>query len=164
MSEPVRYDEVCNEWNGEAAGLAPCKDGAWVKWEDYARLKADVRNCHTAIRVKDEENARLKADIKDLREDRIRMCDVTIEDIAVIARLKAEVERLTEKVRKIAEQVTKERKSAEEWHGRMTDDYNNPNGSAMGQDVVEALASLQAWEKAEELLKDFAAKEGKGQP
>ena len=41
-----------------------------------------------------EENARLKADIKDLREDRIRMCDVTIEDIAVIARLKAEVERL----------------------------------------------------------------------
>ena len=41
-----------------------------------------------------EENARLKADIKDLRKDRIRMCDVTIEDIAVIARLKSDVERL----------------------------------------------------------------------
>ena len=42
MSEPVRYDEVCNEWNGEAAGLAPCKDGYWVKYEDYARLQAEV--------------------------------------------------------------------------------------------------------------------------
>lgn len=68
---------------------------------------------------------------------------------------------LLEKVRKIAAEVIKERKSAVDWHARMSDDYNNPNGSAMGQDVVEASASLQAWEKAEELLKDFAAKEGK---
>ena len=62
-------------------------NGEWVKYEDYARLHSQFANS-------EQENARLKADIKDLREDRIRMCDVTIEDIAVIARLKAEVERL----------------------------------------------------------------------
>ena len=75
---------------------------------DNARLKAEAVNLKEVIadlRISAEddlhsieaariENARLQADIKDLREDRIRMCNVTIEDIAVIARLKAEVERL----------------------------------------------------------------------
>ena len=42
MSEPVRYDEVWGEWSCEPAGLAPTKGGEWVKWEDYARLKAEV--------------------------------------------------------------------------------------------------------------------------
>ena len=31
-------------------------------------LKADLRNCYTAIRVKDEENARLKAEVERLRK------------------------------------------------------------------------------------------------
>lgn len=108
-----------------------------------------------------EENARLIAEVESVRQ--VAQDNKTETEATRIenARLKAELERLTEKVRKIAEQVTKERKSAEDWHARMSDDYHNPNGSAMGQDVVEASASLQSWEKAEELLKDFAAKEGK---
>lgn len=40
MSEPIRYSEVSNDWNGEAAGLAPSANGEWVKWEDYAALLA----------------------------------------------------------------------------------------------------------------------------
>jgi hypothetical protein len=69
--------------------------------QDLKEQAASVRNSRMAnihdlnhIGGLQEENARLKADIKDLREDRIRMCNVTIEDIAVIAHLKAEVERL----------------------------------------------------------------------
>ena len=36
--------------------------------DENARLKADVRNCYTAIRVKDEENARLQAKVERLRK------------------------------------------------------------------------------------------------
>ena len=103
MIEPIRYSEVSNDWNGEAAGLAPSADGEYVRYEDYAAL--------------------------------------------------------LEKVRKIASEVIKERKSAEDWHARMSEDYDN--GSALGQDVVAASEALQAWEKAEELLKDFKTQEGK---
>lgn len=64
--------------------------------ESHASLKAEAKRSidqyngiiDTQLKVIDE----LKDDIKDLREDRIRMCDVTIEDIAVIACLKAEVD------------------------------------------------------------------------
>ena len=96
MSEPKRFSMMWGKDEDGCIYVSPFEHlhGDWVRHGDYARLKADVRNCHTAIRVKDEESARLKADIKDLREDRIRMRDVTIEDIAVIARLKAKVERL----------------------------------------------------------------------
>jgi hypothetical protein len=37
-----------------------------VYYDDYARLKADLRNCYTAIRVKEEEKARLKAEVERL--------------------------------------------------------------------------------------------------
>ena len=86
MSEPTRYSIVA-DYQAPWAKMHEFRSGDWVKYEDYARLHSQFANS-------EQENARLKADIKDLREDRIRMCDVTIEDIAVIARLKAEVERL----------------------------------------------------------------------
>jgi cell division protein FtsB len=129
--------------------VAACNEEIAKLLAENARLKGEVERLNTGIQPEGSNDAVGRA------------VNVLLEKEKEIARLKAELERLTEKVRKIAEQVTKERKSAEEWHGRMTDDYNNPNGSAMGQDVVEASASLQSWEKAEELLKDFAAKEGK---
>lgn len=43
--------------------------------EDYARLKADVRNCYTAIRVKDEEKAFLQAEVERLRKAGDAMAD-----------------------------------------------------------------------------------------
>ena len=88
MSEVKRYSLTLHKVKGKFKSPEFERDnGEWVKYEDYARLHSQFANS-------EQENARLKADIKDLREDRIRMCDVTIEDIAVIARLKAEVERL----------------------------------------------------------------------
>lgn len=48
MNDPVRYDGVCNDWNGEYAGLAPTKDGDWVRWDDYARLKAEIERLKEA--------------------------------------------------------------------------------------------------------------------
>ena len=105
--DPIRYSIVA-DYQAPWAKMHEFRAGGWVKWEDYARLKAEVERLTTgippevsndavgrAVNVlleKEKEIARLKADIKDLREDRIRMCDVTIEDIAVIARLKTEVE------------------------------------------------------------------------
>lgn len=77
MSEPVRYSEVSNDWNGENGGLAPSANGEWIKWDDYARLKAEVLTesqrwkqiadrwipCNNML----EENARLKAEVEAYR-------------------------------------------------------------------------------------------------
>jgi hypothetical protein len=51
-------------------------------------LKADLRNCITAIRVKDEENARLKAEVEHL----LIFCNCTL---IPSKELQAKVERLT---------------------------------------------------------------------
>ena len=48
--------------------MAQSPAGKWVSYEDYARLKADLRNCHTAIRVKEEEKDRLKAEVERLTD------------------------------------------------------------------------------------------------
>ena len=68
MSEPKRYDLVDKHY-----GYFLCHkiEGEWVKWEDYARLKAEVER---------------------LEANTTKLC--THGD-AEIARLKAEVERLT---------------------------------------------------------------------
>lgn len=86
MSEPIRY-------TGKTEGLLlgsphwEHPEGEWVKWEDYARLKADLRNCYTAIQVKEEEKDRLKALTVEM--------DKTINiSQAGYRELKAEVERL----------------------------------------------------------------------
>ena len=62
--------------------------------DENARLKADVRNCYTAIRVKDEENASLQAEVE--RLGAFRTHTIIPNEIlkADNARLKAEVERL----------------------------------------------------------------------
>jgi chromosome segregation ATPase len=109
--------------------------------EEIARLKADLRNCYTAIRVKEEEKDRLRF----VAEDNKRECEATrIEN----ARLKAEVERLTafttrtiipnEELQAQVERLTKA-------------------GDAMA-DQLHGLSFDTVW--------DFwnAAKEGKGQP
>ena len=62
MSEPTRYTGK-TELSILGSPHWEHPKGEWVKWEDYARLKADVRNCYTAIRVKDEEKARLQAEL-----------------------------------------------------------------------------------------------------
>ena len=74
LSEPIRYSEVSNDWNGEAAGLAPSADGEWVKWEDYAAVLAvNERVCQRFAKTQCEandaeaENARLKAEVERLR-------------------------------------------------------------------------------------------------
>ena len=66
MSEPKRYNPS-SHYSADF-GMAQSPAGKWVSYEDYARLKADLRNCHTAIRVKEEENARLKAEVERLKE------------------------------------------------------------------------------------------------
>ena len=102
MSEPIRYSEVSNDWNGEAAGLAPSADGELVKYEDYARL-------HSLFANSEQENARLKAEVERLTpllgdivpfneylEEKEHAERLHIENSILmkeIARLKAEVER-----------------------------------------------------------------------
>lgn len=39
-----------------------------VPVEEYDKLKADLRNCYTAIRVKDEEKASLNAEVENFKE------------------------------------------------------------------------------------------------
>jgi hypothetical protein len=39
-----------------------------VPVDEYDKLKADLRNCYTAIRVKDEEKASLNAEIENFKE------------------------------------------------------------------------------------------------
>jgi predicted RNase H-like nuclease (RuvC/YqgF family) len=58
-------------------------------------LKADLRNCITAIRVKDEENARLKAEVERLNNESDILQKCCEHQKNRIERLKAEVERLT---------------------------------------------------------------------
>jgi len=102
VSEVKRYSIVA-DYQAPWAKMHEFSAGGWVKWEDYARLQADVRNCYTAIRVKDEENARLKADVNELAdglklasEVGIKIADEVTRLKAENARLKAEVERLRE--------------------------------------------------------------------
>jgi FtsZ-binding cell division protein ZapB len=62
---------------------------------ENARLKADLRNCHTAIRVKEEENARLKAEVEELKLENSQYEEHHKYGQNVITSLREEVERLT---------------------------------------------------------------------
>lgn len=64
-----------------------------VPSDDYEKLKADVRNCYTAIRVKDEEKARLKAEAERSTAQYNGIIDTQLK---VIDELKADFERLKE--------------------------------------------------------------------
>ena len=62
MSEPIRYSEVSNDWNGESAGLAPSANGEWVKWDDYDALHKKWIKAHSrANEIAIERNALLAA-------------------------------------------------------------------------------------------------------
>jgi hypothetical protein len=75
--------------------MAQSPAGKWVSYEDYARLKADLRNCHTAIRVKEEENARLKAEVERLKEGNECLDQMHEKEMARSAFLCEEVNRTT---------------------------------------------------------------------
>lgn len=85
MGDPIRYSEVSNDWNGEAAGLAPSADGEWVKWDDYAALLAsNERGCQRFAKTQCEANE-AESEVADLK--------------AEVERLRIEVQRLTTALR-----------------------------------------------------------------
>lgn len=69
MGDPIRYSEVSNDWNGEAAGLAPSADGEWVKWDDYAALLAKVERLTKENETINKDNALLWASHKIALQD-----------------------------------------------------------------------------------------------
>lgn len=89
MSEPKRYTP---DWRIGGTSFIPttreAKDGEYVMYEDYQKLKKEN------VSFLDPEINRLTENLKDLKEDRIRMHNATIEDIAVIARLRENIEKL----------------------------------------------------------------------
>jgi cell division protein FtsB len=99
MSEPKRYSIVA-DYQAPWAKMHEFNAGGWVKWEDYARLKAEVERFKFTLeeerQIAREDWAGLRADYARLRsvaEDNKRECEATrIEN----ARLKAEVERLSQ--------------------------------------------------------------------
>ena len=115
MSEPKRYSIVA-DYQAPWAKMHEFNAGGWVKWEDYARLKAEVErlsqpaviggyNLSQYIRMANSET--LEFDNGDI------FADMTLpERIKYIveshARLKAEVERLTKAGDAMAEELIQE--------------------------------------------------------
>jgi regulator of replication initiation timing len=93
MSEPLRFKPV-----NPAHDMVFSADGGWVAYEDYARLKAEVERL-TA------ENAAVKLGNAELRQMVIERGETAVEDIRVICRLEAEVERLTKAGDAMAEEI-----------------------------------------------------------
>ena len=104
MSEPLRFKPV-----NPAHEMIYSTDGGWVSWEDYARLKAEVerlvddrclrgeamKQSQTRIAFLTEEVSRLKA-APFFADKKLAVAYGSPEHLtAEIARLKAEVERLT---------------------------------------------------------------------
>ncbi len=107
MSEPKRYnEEMVNISNGDPCGeiefdysasMVEAFEGRWVAWEDYAELKAEAERYRLAS---------LRVDVSELHAQFNRaLFDDTI---AENARLKAEVERLTERLGGVRLIVTEE--------------------------------------------------------
>lgn len=100
MSEPKRYDLVDKHYG---YFLCERKDGPWVKWEDYARLKAERDAIHSSKLVYFihgegrwanvvEENARLKAQAE-MWEKNTQLMGRQLNDVLEeVARLKAQID------------------------------------------------------------------------
>jgi chromosome segregation ATPase len=112
MSEPTRYT---GKTEGSVLGSPHWEhpEGEWVKYEDYARLKAEVerlkkfneeamahiakeeRKSRERLEMAEDENAHLKADVNELADGLKLASEVGIKMADEVTRLKAEVERLT---------------------------------------------------------------------
>jgi regulator of replication initiation timing len=122
MSEPKRYigkaiirpPHPDNLYDVEAVEDA---NGDWVAWEDYSKLKSEVERL-TA------ENASVKLGNAELRQMVIERGETAVEDIRVICRLEAEVERLTKAVMHSPVAQLK----LKELEGKTTFDEINPKG------------------------------------
>ena len=98
MSEPKRYSDL-DVWKALHFGE---NDSGWVKWEDYARLKAEVErltqlNSTLALRY-DATNSMLDGCAKTIEEMEAqveRLQSIHSIDSIGIEQLKAQVERLT---------------------------------------------------------------------
>ena len=96
MSEPKRY-ERCYHKDYIPEGMEEHYNGKWVKWEDYARLKAEVdrlAKCegyhYTAVAV-----SMLKEQLQQKHIDYVESRKANEANVEMIKRLKDEVERLT---------------------------------------------------------------------
>ena len=79
MSEPKRYDMMWDKNEDEYIFVSPSEQprGRWVKWEDYAILKAfsdeaqahidkEERKSRERLDMEQEENTRIKAEVERL--------------------------------------------------------------------------------------------------
>ena len=124
MSEPTRYKLRPIFWDYtqtksvskgqiDAMGNESAyshKDGDWVKWEDYARLKAEVERLQSIHSIDSIGIEQLKAEVerlkaeneavklgnKEWRQTAIERGQMNAEDAGAIGLLKAEIERLKE--------------------------------------------------------------------
>ena len=90
MSEPKRYTDL-QVW--EALHFAGSTNG-WIRWEDYARLKADAQVILKHLDEASADCARLKADVNELAAGLKLASEVGIKIADEVTRLKAENERL----------------------------------------------------------------------
>jgi hypothetical protein len=108
MKDPIRYGR-----NG--GDLEPLPNGKWVKWEDYAELKAEHDVIHSSKCVYFihgegrwaniiEENAALKSEVERLKGEAplqssiaevIRQVHLEVGEMTEVLRLKEQVESLT---------------------------------------------------------------------
>jgi len=104
MSEPKRYSIVA-DYQAPWAKMHEFNAGGWVKWEDYARLKAEVERLAKQNALATPRHLIASQDIKTLREqiEELKLENSQYEEHHkygqnVIASLREEVERLTKAV------------------------------------------------------------------
>jgi gamma-glutamyl:cysteine ligase YbdK (ATP-grasp superfamily) len=97
MSQPLRFKPA-----NPAHEMVYSRDGGWVSWEDYARLKAEVERLTKQNALATPRHLIASQDIKTLREqiEELKLENSQYEEHHkygqnVIASLRAEVERLT---------------------------------------------------------------------
>ena len=114
MSDPIRYDFIYNE-NYASVEREEHKEGDYVSYEDYARLKAEAV-------TKDYLITQLKAEVERLQDFNDGLMVMRLQDekgnlltFSDYARLKAQVERLTKAGDNLVEVFEKDTPLAEAW-------------------------------------------------
>jgi hypothetical protein len=138
MNEPNRYT---GKTEGTVLGSPHWEhpEGEWVKWDDYARLKAEVE--------------RMKAMYRDTERWMLVDGEFEAAKVGTYARLKAEVERLT----LLQSETLAERNKAEAQVERLTEAgdamakvITEFRGGPRGNHVKNAFAVWDAWNAAKE--------------
>lgn len=75
MTNPVRYSEVSNDWNGEAAGLAPSSDGEWIKHQDYLIILDELTKLKSELEKRTELGETLYLDLSLFAKEKFGHCD-----------------------------------------------------------------------------------------